>query len=33
MNENELLNWSFYNVEGTIEKEEEVLKIALCQSY
>lgn len=33
MNENELLNWSFQNVEGIIEKEAEVLKIALCQSY
>lgn len=33
MNEKELLDWVFYNVEGDLGKEGQILKIALCQSY
>ena len=33
MNEQRLLDWAFYNIDGDTSKEGEVLKIALCQSY
>lgn len=33
MNENELLDWLFFNVDGDTLKEWSILKIALCRSF
>ena len=33
MNEKELLEWAFYKIDGNNENEQQILKIALCQSY
>jgi len=30
MNEQKLLDWAFYNIDGDTSKEGKVLKIALC---